>query len=69
MRERVERGVSSGSHYSPSLYVGPMGPVDDAEGVPAPLPCETCDVRLNKTGGVGPRRARRAAYVLTRWAV
>jgi hypothetical protein len=37
-----------------------MGPIDDAGGVPAPVPGETCDVCLNKTGGTGPQRARRA---------
>jgi hypothetical protein len=36
-RERVERGGSPGSRCSPSLYMGPMGFVDDAGGVPAPL--------------------------------
>jgi hypothetical protein len=60
MRERVKRGGSTGSRCSPSLYVGPMGPIDDAGGVPAPVPGETCDVCLNKTGGTGPQRARRA---------
>jgi hypothetical protein len=37
---------------------GPIGPVDDAGSVPTPLPGATCDVRLNRTGGMGPRRAR-----------
>jgi hypothetical protein len=30
--------------------MSPIGPVDDAGGVPTPLPGTTGDVRLNKTG-------------------
>jgi hypothetical protein len=67
--ERVERGGSPGSRYFPSLYMGPMDPVDDARGVPTPLPGATCDVCLNRTGGTGPQLARWGTCILTRQAV
>jgi hypothetical protein len=33
---------------------GPPGAVDDDRGIPMPLPCATCVVRLNRAGGAGP---------------
>jgi hypothetical protein len=52
-----ERERSPGSRFSSSLRVVPANPIDDDGSVPALLPSATCDVRLNRVGGAGPRCA------------
>jgi hypothetical protein len=68
----ISQGAMVGSRCSPSLYMGPISPVDDVGIVLAPLPGVTCDVRVNKapactagvvrsdkTGGVSPQQVLR----------